>query len=179
MRLIPASVSNQPLSQHRGTWVRPSHSEYKGTTAAPSGRIMMIKSVDPVFRGRLWTQLEWRTDCGPLKPHMGCYPFYNKEEVKMTVCECSWTRVKKNSQKSRGYVKMLGARKATRSKFHIEDPQIIGASKHNIEARATWRPGIVHFWRWMQKPDLYSDGILTHRNIGRTSQFARRLCWKW
>ena len=138
--LIPVSLSNQPLGQHRRTWLRPSHSGYKGTTASPSGRIMIITSVDPVFRGRIGTQLTWRTDCGPLKPHLGCYPFYNKEEVKMTVCECLWTGVKKKSQKSRSHVKILGARKVTCSKFHIEDPQIIGDSKHNVDAMATCAP---------------------------------------
>jgi hypothetical protein len=48
-------------------------------------------------------------------------------------------RGEKISQKSRGHVKILGARKVTCSKFHIEDPQITGASRHNIDARATWR----------------------------------------
>jgi hypothetical protein len=77
----------------------------------------------------------------------------------MTVSERSWIGVKNFFEKSRGHVKILGARKVTLSEFHIEDPQILGASKHIVGARATWRPGIVHFWRWMQKPDLYSDAI--------------------
>jgi hypothetical protein len=46
-------------------------------------------------------------------------------------------RGEKISEKSRGHFKILGARKVTCSKFHIEDPQIIGASRHNIDARAT------------------------------------------
>jgi hypothetical protein len=77
----------------------------------------------------------------------------------MTFCECSWIGVKYFFEKTQGHVKILGARKVTWSKFHNEDPQILGASKHIVDARATWRPGIVHFWRWMQKPDLYSNEI--------------------
>jgi len=62
-------------------------------------------------------------------------------------------------QKSRGHVKILRARKVILSKFRTEQPQIRGASEHNADARATWHPGIVHFWRRMQKPNFYRDAI--------------------
>lgn len=128
-----------------------------GTTAAPNGRIVMIMSVDTAYQRCIWTHHEWRTDC-VTEATPGSYPFYNKEEVKMTTRESSLTGVKKKFQKFWDQVNILGSRKVTWSKFHIEDPQILGASKHNVVDRATWRPGIVHFRRWMQKPDLCREG---------------------
>jgi len=34
--------------------------------------------------------------------------------------------------------------KVTSSKFHAKDPQILGVTVHNLEARTTWRPIFVH-----------------------------------
>jgi hypothetical protein len=41
-------------------------------------------------------------------------------------------------------VKILGARRVIGSKFPTEDPLILGATAHNLVARATWCPGFVH-----------------------------------
>ena len=40
-------------------------------------------------------------------------------------------------QKSRSYLKRLDTRRINRSKFHTEDPQILGATVQNFETRAT------------------------------------------
>jgi hypothetical protein len=47
-------------------------------------------------------------------------------------------------QKSRCHLKILGARRAMRRKFHTENPQILGATVQNLVARATWPPGLVY-----------------------------------
>jgi len=39
-------------------------------------------------------------------------------------------------QKTRSHLKLLGARRLTRTKFHTEDPQILGT--------ATWCPILAH-----------------------------------
>jgi hypothetical protein len=41
-------------------------------------------------------------------------------------------------QKCRGQLKILFARKVTWSTFHVEDPQILGATVQNVVAPATW-----------------------------------------
>jgi hypothetical protein len=46
-------------------------------------------------------------------------------------------------QKSSSHLKILGARNVTWSKFHTDDPQILGATVQNLVVRATWRPGFV------------------------------------
>jgi hypothetical protein len=55
-----------------------------------------------------------------------------------------YSRDAKTSQKSRSHLKILGATRVTRSKFHIEEPQISGATGQNLLATATWRPGFEH-----------------------------------
>jgi len=47
-------------------------------------------------------------------------------------------------QKSRSHLKILGARRVIWSKFHTEDPQILGVIVEKVVARATWYPGFVH-----------------------------------
>ena len=47
-------------------------------------------------------------------------------------------------QKSSSHLQLLGVTRVTWSKFHIEDPQILGATVQNLVARATWCPGFVH-----------------------------------
>jgi hypothetical protein len=47
-------------------------------------------------------------------------------------------------QKCRCHRQILGAKRAIRSNFHIEDPQILGATVQNSVAMAIWRPGFVH-----------------------------------
>jgi hypothetical protein len=42
--------------------------------------------------------------------------------------------------KYRKHLKTLGARRVTRNKIHIEDPQMLGASEQNQVATETWRP---------------------------------------
>jgi hypothetical protein len=46
-------------------------------------------------------------------------------------------------QKSMSQLKILGARRVTSSKFHTEDPQILGAAAQNVVATATRRPGFM------------------------------------
>ena len=40
-------------------------------------------------------------------------------------------------------LKIIGARRVTRSKFYTEDPQILGTIVRNAVAMVTWRPGFV------------------------------------
>jgi hypothetical protein len=37
-----------------------------------------------------------------------------------------------------------GALRVTRSKFHTEDPQILGATVQNLVALVTWRPAVMY-----------------------------------
>jgi len=41
------------------------------------------------------------------------------------------------------YLKILGARGVTWSKFHTKDAQILGATQRNLVASATWRPTLI------------------------------------
>jgi hypothetical protein len=51
------------------------------------------------------------------------------------------------SQQSRSHLKILGARRVTETKFHTEDPQILGVTVQTVVATATWRLGfVVHPW---------------------------------
>jgi len=45
---------------------------------------------------------------------------------------------KKNNNKPRSHLKIPGARKVTGSKFHTQDPQILGATAQKFVAMATW-----------------------------------------
>jgi len=45
--------------------------------------------------------------------------------------------------KIRGHLKILGTIRVT-SKFHFEDPQILGATVQNLGATAIWDPEFVH-----------------------------------
>ena len=49
-------------------------------------------------------------------------------------------------QKSRGYFKILGTRRVTCSKFHTDDPQILGITIQNLVTHMTWCLGFVHPW---------------------------------
>jgi hypothetical protein len=46
--------------------------------------------------------------------------------------------------KSSNHLNVLGATEVTRSKFHTQDPQILGATEHNLLARVTWSSEIFH-----------------------------------
>jgi hypothetical protein len=47
-------------------------------------------------------------------------------------------------QKSRRCLKIQGGRRVILSKFHTEDPQILGITTQNSVAWVTWCPGFVH-----------------------------------
>jgi hypothetical protein len=49
-------------------------------------------------------------------------------------------------QKFWQHLKFLGARTVIWSKFHTEDPLILGATVQNLDAMTTWNPGFVHPW---------------------------------
>ena len=50
------------------------------------------------------------------------------------------TRGTQNFHKSTGHLQIVGAIRVTRSKFHTENPQMLGVTVQNLVARATWRP---------------------------------------
>jgi hypothetical protein len=52
-----------------------------------------------------------------------------------------------NFQKSCSHLKILGAQRVIRSKFHTEGPQILGATVHNVASTTNWRPRFVRPWR--------------------------------
>jgi len=41
---------------------------------------------------------------------------------------------------------ILGTRRVKWNNFHLEDPQILGATVHNLDGRANWLSGFVHRW---------------------------------
>ena len=53
-----------------------------------------------------------------------------------------YTRGAKTSHKSRSSLKIVGAR----SKFHTEDPQILGTTVQNLVTRTAWHARFVHSW---------------------------------
>ena len=55
-------------------------------------------------------------------------------------------------QKSRSHLEMLRLRRVTCSKVHTEDPQILGATVHNVVATANWRPAFAHSWPYILIP---------------------------
>jgi hypothetical protein len=61
-------------------------------------------------------------------------------------------------------LKTLGARTATRRKFHAEDQQISGATAQNSGDGATWGPEFAHPWSistWMSKWQSVRRAVLT------------------
>ena len=46
--------------------------------------------------------------------------------------------------KFRSHLKILGAKMVTWSKFHTEEPKMLGATAQNLVVRVTWRPGFVY-----------------------------------
>ena len=46
--------------------------------------------------------------------------------------------------KSRSHLRILGTGRVTRSKFHTDDPQILGATVQNPVARSNWHLGFLH-----------------------------------
>jgi hypothetical protein len=49
-------------------------------------------------------------------------------------------------KKSKSHFKILGSRRVTWSKFHIQDPEILGATVRNVVVTA-WHLAFVHPWR--------------------------------
>ena len=47
-------------------------------------------------------------------------------------------------QKSNSHLKILGVRRVKRSKFHTEDPQILGATVQNVVGGDELAPGSFH-----------------------------------
>jgi hypothetical protein len=47
-------------------------------------------------------------------------------------------------QKSRSYLKIPAAKRATWSMLHKEEPQTLCATTQNAVAQVTWHPGVVH-----------------------------------
>jgi hypothetical protein len=47
-------------------------------------------------------------------------------------------------KKIRSHLKILGFRRVILSKFHSEDPQMLGATLQNWDMVMTWHPGLVH-----------------------------------
>jgi hypothetical protein len=47
-------------------------------------------------------------------------------------------------QKYASHLKILGARKVTRGKFHIENSQLVGTILQNLVVMMTWCPVFVH-----------------------------------
>jgi hypothetical protein len=76
--------------------------------------------------------------------------FYLLKEIKLYGVRVSSNSIMviprgaENSQKSRIYIKILCLRSLKISKYHTQDPQILGATAKNLVARATWRAEFVH-----------------------------------
>ena len=68
--------------------------------------------------------------------------------VCMYVCMHEY-RSAKIFQKSRNRLKIPGARRMTKSKFHSEEPQILGTTMQNLVTTVTWHPAIVHACMWI------------------------------
>jgi len=47
-------------------------------------------------------------------------------------------------RKSSNHLNVLGAIRVTGSKFHTQDPQILGPTEQNLLARGTWSSEIFH-----------------------------------
>jgi Leu/Phe-tRNA-protein transferase len=57
---------------------------------------------------------------------------YEKITAVYSTKNIEYTRVAQIFQKSRNHLKILGARRVTRNKFHTEVPQILGATTQNL-----------------------------------------------
>jgi hypothetical protein len=62
----------------------------------------------------------------------------------INMCYRAYIRGAKVFQNSGNNLKILGARRVTLRKFYTERPEILGATLHNLVARAAWRSGFVH-----------------------------------
>jgi hypothetical protein len=49
-------------------------------------------------------------------------------------------------RKSRSHLEIPGVRRVTLSKFHTEDPQILGTTCQNLVIQAAWHPEFVHLF---------------------------------
>ena len=67
----------------------------------------------------------------------------HQEWLGKTMCVCSG-RSSQIFQKSMSHLKILGARRATWSKFHTQGPQILGATIQNLVDTVTRHLGFVH-----------------------------------
>jgi hypothetical protein len=54
-----------------------------------------------------------------------------------------------NLESCRNHLKILSAKRVTWSKFHAEDPQILGATVQNLAALAIWRPVFLYPCCWI------------------------------
>ena len=59
---------------------------------------------------------------------------------------CGFTRSAQNFEMYRRHFKIQGTKRATLSRFHSEDPQMLGTNAKSIDAVATCRPRFVHPW---------------------------------
>jgi hypothetical protein len=65
---------------------------------------------------------------------------------------------KKFFQKSRNHLKIIGARRVTRSEVIFRTPQILGAIIQNFVARANWGPIFVHM-------PTKNNSVIIHSNV--------------
>ena len=59
---------------------------------------------------------------------------------------CRFTRSAQNFEMYKRHLKILGARRATLSRFHTEDPQMLDSNAKSVDAVATGRPRFEHPW---------------------------------
>jgi hypothetical protein len=71
-------------------------------------------------------------------------PLVTVREVAVGLSHAPYTSSPQIFQNPRSHLKILGAKRVTRGKFHTEDPKILGATGKNSVAQATWRPGFVY-----------------------------------
>jgi len=77
--------------------------------------------------------------------------------------------VNRSSKIPNSHFKIHGARRATWSKVHTEDPKITGPTIKNSDSRTVWRLGFVHPWKWGRRWDLWWLNWNTNRLfLGRT-----------
>lgn len=67
-------------------------------------------------------------------------PFYRFPKL---ACRLGVNKFSTKKKKTRNHLKVLGVRKVTWSVFHIEHPQILGATAENLASTATWLPWFV------------------------------------
>jgi hypothetical protein len=85
--------------------------------------------------------------------HQATLEVVTKRNISVSLIQIPWPYrplirlgVHKFSKTSRSYLKSVGARKVTWSKFLAEDPQVWGHTVQNVVARATWRLQFFHPW---------------------------------